>query len=85
MFPPLRFRIDVSLTDDRVLQIIRERLGSEPGRMSVDEIARLVGCHPNTARNSIHRLKSAGRLRVERGGGKRKPSRLEITEAIESA
>lgn len=74
----------MSLTDDRVLQIIHERLGKEPGRLSIEDIANQVGCHPSTARRAVHRLKNAGRLKYEVGGGYGKSSKLQIAEVHES-
>ena len=73
-------RIDVLLTDERVLEVIKKRLNNKPGRLSIEQIALDVGCHPNTARNAIKRLKGANRLAYEIGGGYGKPSTFEVLE-----
>ncbi len=73
-------RIDMTLTDEAVLRVIRERLGKEPGRLSLEEISRAVGCHTSTARRSVRRLRGAGRLNYQTGGGYGKPSTFEVVE-----
>jgi len=78
----LVIRIDMTLTDERVLEVIQEKIGNQPGRMTIDEIARLVRCHPNTARRAVNRLKNANRLKYERGGGFFKASTFEVLERV---
>ena len=68
------------LTDERVMEVIRGRLGGKPGRLSIEQIALEVKCHPNTARNAIKRLRRANRLGYEMGGGHGKPSTFEVLE-----
>jgi DNA-binding Lrp family transcriptional regulator len=59
-------RIDMRLTDDRVLSVIKGRLGAEWGELTFEEIARAVPCHPQTVLNAIRRLEAANRLRSKR-------------------
>lgn len=60
----LSIRIDVTLTDERILQLIRERADATgAAKVSLDELARALGCHRNTAWNSTQRLEGAGRIR----------------------
>jgi hypothetical protein len=73
-------RIDVMLTDERVLEVIKGHLGNKPGRLSIDQIAIEVKCHPNTARNAIKRLRRANRLVYQVGGGHGKASTFEVLE-----
>jgi hypothetical protein len=78
------FRIDMSLTDDKVLEVIRATLGNKPGVMTLNEIATGVGCHPYTVFRSIKRLKSAGRLQSEWQGASR-PCRYQVLDHGQSA
>lgn len=55
-------RIDMSLTDEKVLSVLREKLGSKSGEITLQEIADAVGCSRQTAFNAVTRLKNTGRL-----------------------
>lgn len=65
-------RIDMALTDERILEVITEALPDGKGELSYDRIAALAKCHFNTVKNATRRLEGAGRLQM-RGGRGRKP------------
>lgn len=65
-------RIDMSLTDEHIYTILKNRLPATGGRMSYEEIAQLARCAPCTAKRSAKRLEAAGRIELEGGSGNRK-------------
>jgi len=65
-------RIDMRLTDDYILKTISELLPDGHGELTYQRIAECCRCHPETVKESVRRLRSAGRI-VTIGGKGRKP------------
>jgi predicted ArsR family transcriptional regulator len=65
-----------SLTGPRAR--VLEHLQNADGRCTVDDVARRLGLHPNTARNHLERLVDEGLANAERapGTGRGRPARL---------
>lgn len=66
-----QIRIDMSLTDEKIFEVV-SRLLADPEVLDISfaRIAEEAGCHLNTARNAVARLENAGRLRADGGRGK---------------
>lgn len=73
------FRIDMSLTDEKVLQVLRQTLGNKPGKLTLNTIAAKVGCSRPTAFRAIRRLETAGRL-TSRWQGQSKPCIYQVLD-----
>lgn len=65
-------RIDMSLTDEHIYNILKTKLPATGGRLSYEEIAQLARCAVITAMRSTKRLEAAGRIELEGGSGNRK-------------
>lgn len=72
-------RIDMSLTDNHIYQILEELLPHREGKLTYDQIASKAGCHKNTVINSTKRLTSAGRIATEGGKG-REPVKYKLCD-----
>jgi DNA-binding Lrp family transcriptional regulator len=66
-----KFRWDMRLTDERIVAFLAKQ--KEP--ISQVEIAERLGCHPDTVKRSIRRLKG---IVTPVGAGNRLPYRYEI-------
>lgn len=66
----LRFRIDMRLTDDKILEVITELAASREGRVTYEQIADKANCGFQTAIRSTRRLVESGRLEMEGGRGR---------------
>ncbi len=58
----------MTLTDEKVLTILRETLGNQPGKLTLQQIAEKVGCSRPTAFRAVRRLENAGRVKSEYQG-----------------
>lgn len=56
--------IEMHLRDGYTLEWLLERLKDGPDRITYVELASVLKCHPNTARNVINRLRGAGKIEV---------------------
>lgn len=74
-------RIDMTLTDEHILQTIKELQERGEKQISHRKIAEIAGCHPDTALRSTRRLKNANRLNITGTRGRRALS----YEVIENA
>jgi DNA-binding IclR family transcriptional regulator len=72
-------RIDMTLTDENVLNILREMLGNQPGKLTLQQIAERARCSRTTAFRSIKRLENAGRVKSEYQGFS-KPCIYQVTD-----
>lgn len=70
-------RIDARLTDNEALKILKATAVGGVSRITEPELARLLKCHLNTAKNALNRLERDGR--IERIG-KRGRQRYRIVE-----
>ena len=70
MIPDLRFRIDMRLTDDHILNVITELASIHQGRVTLEQIAHRANCGMTTVKRSRQRLYESGRLTMEGGRGR---------------
>lgn len=72
-------RIDMRLTDEHILKILKDKFGNQPGIITLGEIAREAGCSYGTAFNAVRRLEHGRRLRSE-FRGQAKPCVYQVLE-----
>lgn len=70
-------RIDVALSRQKILEVIRD--AEDP--ITRDELADLVGCHPATVSRAVRDLQHAGQLRITQRGRGKYPNRYEVVDA----
>jgi len=74
----MRARIDRRIIDELVLKTIKLRLGKQPGRLALGEIAQEMRCSKDAVRRSVRRLNEQGFITCEVGGGYGKPSMYQV-------
>lgn len=79
MYQLRAIRIDVRLTDEHILNVIKEKLGTQPGELTLQQIAAQAKCSKDTVFNAIRRLEYAQRL-TSTWQGQSKPCIYQVLE-----
>jgi Fic family protein len=58
----LLLRIDARLTDEKALEFLQKTAVNGVSYITEPELARLLKCHLNTAKNSLNRLERDGKI-----------------------
>lgn len=77
----LRLRIDMTLTDEHVFEFIAQNSDNGKARLTLQQIAAAIGCHPNTVWSATNRLQSAGRIRKIATQGRKGGINFEVIDA----